>query len=90
MTSAPTSSDDPFDAARALALSLPPSVILLALTAGTILAGIIGALLAVPLAAVTWTAVTTWVHDKERTHDRMDTLGTDDPARAHATLPEHA
>lgn len=46
------------------ALSLHPLAILLALTAGTILAGIIGALLAVPLAAVAWTAVTTWAEDK--------------------------
>ncbi|GAB2681541.1 AI-2E family transporter [Thalassiella azotivora] len=50
------------------ALSLHPLVILLALTAGTILAGIIGALLSVPIAAVAWTAVSTWAeeHRKER------------------------
>ena len=35
-------------------------VILLALAAGTMLAGIIGALLAVPLAAVGWTIIKTW------------------------------
>lgn len=46
------------------ALSLHPLAILLALTAGTILAGIIGALLSVPLAAVAWTAITTWNEDK--------------------------
>lgn len=51
------------------ALSLHPLAILLALTAGTILAGIIGALLAVPLAAVAWTAVTTWGEDKRATQD---------------------
>ena len=42
------------------ALSLHPLAILLALTAGTILSGIIGALLAVPTAAVAWTAVKQW------------------------------
>lgn len=42
------------------ALSLHPLAILLALTAGTIVAGVIGALLAVPLVAVAWTAVVSW------------------------------
>ncbi|NMR19465.1 AI-2E family transporter [Cellulomonas fimi] len=42
------------------ALSLHPLAILLALTAGTILGGIIGALLAVPLAAVGWTVIKAW------------------------------
>lgn len=41
------------------ALSLHPLAVLLALAAGTIVAGIIGALLAVPFAAVGWTAVKT-------------------------------
>jgi predicted PurR-regulated permease PerM len=41
-------------------VSLHPLAILLALSAGTILAGIIGAVLAVPLAAVLWAAVKTW------------------------------
>lgn len=35
-------------------------VILLALTVGTILAGIIGAVLSVPLTAVAWTVIKTW------------------------------
>jgi predicted PurR-regulated permease PerM len=34
--------------------------ILLALAAGTILAGVVGALLAVPLTAVGWTIIKTW------------------------------
>ncbi|MFC3689710.1 AI-2E family transporter [Aquipuribacter hungaricus] len=38
-------------------LSLHPLVILLALTAGSIVAGVIGAVLAVPFAAVAWAAV---------------------------------
>jgi predicted PurR-regulated permease PerM len=42
------------------ALALHPLAVLLALTAGVILAGIIGAVLAVPLVAVLWTVVTSW------------------------------
>jgi predicted PurR-regulated permease PerM len=41
-------------------LSVHALVILLALTAGTILAGIIGAVLSVPLAAVGWAAIKAW------------------------------
>ncbi|HKX68334.1 MAG TPA: AI-2E family transporter [Intrasporangium sp.] len=41
-------------------LSLHPLAVLLALSAGTISAGIIGAILAVPFAAVAWSAITTW------------------------------
>lgn len=43
----------------AQAVSLHPLAILLALSAGTIVAGIVGALLAVPFAAVAWTVVKT-------------------------------
>lgn len=50
------------------ALSLHPLAILLALAAGTILSGIIGALLAVPIAAVCWTALKEW-----RTTSDMET-----------------
>ncbi|GGB99570.1 AI-2E family transporter [Cellulomonas carbonis] len=42
------------------ALHLHPLAVLLALTAGTILSGIVGALLSVPLAAVAWTVVSAW------------------------------
>jgi predicted PurR-regulated permease PerM len=42
------------------AVRLHALAILLALTAGTILAGIVGALLAVPLTAVAWTVVREW------------------------------
>jgi putative heme transporter len=42
------------------ALSLHPLVILLALTAGTILGGIVGAILSVPTASVIWTAIKVW------------------------------
>lgn len=41
-------------------LQLHALVILMALTAGTILAGIIGAVLSVPIAAVTWAIVQVW------------------------------
>jgi predicted PurR-regulated permease PerM len=41
-------------------LRLHPLAILLALAAGTILAGIVGAILAVPFAAVAWSAVKAW------------------------------
>lgn len=41
-------------------LSLHPLAVLLALSAGTIVAGIIGAILAVPFAALAWAIITTW------------------------------
>ena len=41
-------------------LRLHPLAVLLALSAGTIVAGIIGAILAVPFAALAWAIVTTW------------------------------
>ena len=44
----------------AQSLKLHPLVILIALTAGTILAGIIGAVLAVPLTAVGWAIIKVW------------------------------
>ncbi len=46
------------------ALSLHPLVILLALTAGTILGGIVGAILSVPAASVVWTAMKSWNTDE--------------------------
>lgn len=42
------------------ALKLHALVVLLALTIGTILAGILGAVLAVPLAAVAWGIINVW------------------------------
>jgi predicted PurR-regulated permease PerM len=44
----------------AQSLKLHPLVILVALTAGTIIAGIIGAVLAVPIAAVSWAIIKVW------------------------------
>lgn len=46
------------------AVSLHPLVVLVAISAGTILAGIIGALLAVPAAAIVWTFITAWNGDE--------------------------
>ena len=45
-------------------LSVHPLVILLALTAGTVLAGIIGAILSVPLTAVAWAIAKIWIGDR--------------------------
>jgi predicted PurR-regulated permease PerM len=44
----------------ARSLSLHPLVVLIALTAGTIVGGIVGAVLAVPIAAVAWGIITVW------------------------------
>jgi predicted PurR-regulated permease PerM len=44
----------------AQSLKLHPLVVLLALTAGTILGGIVGAVLSVPIAAVAWAIVKAW------------------------------
>ncbi len=49
------------------ALSLHSLAVLLALTGGTILAGVIGALLAVPAVAVMWAAANAWNGEEEAT-----------------------
>lgn len=46
----------------AQSLKLHPLVILLALTAGTIIGGVVGAVLSVPIAAVTWAIIKAWKH----------------------------
>jgi predicted PurR-regulated permease PerM len=46
-------------------LRLHPLVILVALTVGTVLAGITGAVLAVPIAASIWGAVQVWNGEDE-------------------------
>ena len=56
-------------------LRLHALVILLALTAGTILAGIIGAVLSVPIAAVTWAVLQVWTDEDPR----MEPLNPDLP-----------
>ncbi|MBG6225816.1 putative PurR-regulated permease PerM [Arthrobacter sp. CAN_A2] len=47
-------------------------VILFALTAGTILAGIIGAILSVPVAAVVWAAIKAWNGEKDEEITRQE------------------
>jgi predicted PurR-regulated permease PerM len=49
----------------ARSLKLHPLVILVALTAGTILGGIVGAVIAVPLCAVAWAIIKTWNNPEE-------------------------
>ena len=67
------------------AISLHPLAVLLALTAGTIVAGIIGAILAVPFAAVAWGAVSAIRADNakeeaiRRQHEERERLGIDGP-----------
>ncbi|RUR03047.1 AI-2E family transporter [Labedella endophytica] len=46
-------------------LKLHPLVILVALTAGTILGGIVGAVLSVPIAAVAWGVISVWNGENE-------------------------
>lgn len=60
-------------------LQLHALVILLALTAGTILAGIIGAVLSVPLAAVIWAIVQVWTTDA-REPEPAGSAAAEDPA----------
>ena len=50
-------------------LQLHALVILMALTAGTILAGIVGAVLAVPLAAVAWAIIQVWTAEDPNLED---------------------
>lgn len=76
-------------------LSVHPLVILVALTAGTVLAGIIGAILAVPLTAVAWAGIKAWNAESDHlitddqillaeTHTLMDEQG-----HGPSTLPEN-
>ena len=53
------------------ALRISPLAILLALSLGAILGGIVGTLLAVPIAAVTWVTWTTW-HKEEIPDDNPE------------------
>lgn len=58
-------------------MSLHPLAILLSLTAGIALAGIIGGLLAVPFAAVAWTVATAWNPDPEEDEPVTLEVGAD-------------
>jgi putative heme transporter len=57
------------------AMSLHPLAVLLALTSGAILAGVIGALLAVPLVAVTWAVMKGWEPDEPATEGHSPPRG---------------
>jgi predicted PurR-regulated permease PerM len=69
-------------------LQLHALVILLVLTAGTILAGIIGAVLSVPLAAVIWAIVQVWTTDAREPEPAGSAAADDqaDPADADPDL----
>ncbi|GAA3400955.1 AI-2E family transporter [Pseudarthrobacter polychromogenes] len=69
-------------------LSVHALVILLALTAGTILAGIIGAILSVPLAAVIWAAIKAWNEksDDEITAEDVSRAEQDTARDSHGQL----
>lgn len=62
-------------------LSVHALVILLALTAGTILAGIVGAILSVPVAAVGWAAIKAWNAEDD---DSITQADVDEAERATA------
>jgi putative heme transporter len=73
------------------ALSLHPLAILLALTAGTIVAGVIGALLSVPLVAVLWTAVVAWREEPDEEVPDEEAPDEDVPAGAlPAVVPDES
>ncbi len=70
-------------------LQLHALVILLALTAGTILAGIVGAVLSVPLAAVAWAIIQVWTTDPQELEAKNSAgqeLDNKDPEPADAEL----
>lgn len=64
-------------------LSLHPLVILLALTAGTILGGILGAILSTPTASVVWSAIKAWKPPSEAPED--DIPADEVPASGHGS-----
>lgn len=59
-------------------LSIHALVILLALTAGTILAGIVGAILSVPLAAVSWAVIKVWIGEDQGDPAEVPEAASDD------------
>ncbi len=63
----------------AQSLKLHPLVILVALTAGTILGGILGAVLSVPIAAVAWAIVKVWNGPAESPPERSDSSAKASP-----------
>ncbi|MGC5655575.1 UNVERIFIED_CONTAM: AI-2E family transporter [Kocuria sp. CPCC 205315] len=69
------------------ALSLHPLVVLLALAAGGILSGIVGAVLAVPLTAVGWALIQIWFPDPGNPDARPGAALPDPPGPAAPTGP---
>jgi predicted PurR-regulated permease PerM len=72
-------------------LSLHPLLILLALTVGTIVGGIFGAILAVPYTAVTWAVLQVWATGYQAGPDPVlgaDPLDPEDQMRDKATLAQ--
>ncbi|MFB9797074.1 AI-2E family transporter [Arthrobacter citreus] len=69
-------------------LSIHALVILLALTAGTILAGIIGAILSVPIAAVSWAIIKVWIGEDDGDPD--DVAELPEPEDSEASTPDAA
>lgn len=61
-------------------LRLHPLVVLLALTAGSVLGGIIGAVLAVPVAALAWEAVKAWDEPRDTRSRAQETIEADSDA----------
>jgi putative heme transporter len=72
-------------------LSLHPMLILLALTVGTIVGGIIGAILAVPYTAVAWAVIQVWATGYQAGYDPVlgeDPINNEDRVAAKATMAE--
>lgn len=65
-------------------LKLHPLVILLALAGGTVLAGIVGAVLAVPIAAVVWAIIKAWDAPDSPVETAPEEAPPDDPVEAPA------
>lgn len=72
-------------------LSLHALVILLALTVGTLVGGIFGAILAVPYTAVAWAIIQVWARGYQAGHDPVlgdDPLNPKDRVEAKATMAQ--
>ncbi|MCC2594356.1 AI-2E family transporter [Tessaracoccus sp. OS52] len=72
-------------------LSLHALIVLLALTIGTIVGGIFGAVLAVPYTAVAWTVLQVWSDRYQAGYDPVlgdDPLGTKERAASRATIAQ--
>ena len=66
-------------------LSIHALVILLALAAGTILAGIVGAILSVPIAAVSWAVIKVWIGEDDGDPDEVAELPEPDDSESAGT-----